>query len=155
MATGPVSLCERRLPEGEGNNKSTKRPTASSIFTGGTPQRLGYNLSSLGPTRFRIRKTHGSTMARAHTPCTHLPLKNQVTLGEGAPSASHGIVASFPSSAVMFRGGLTNTGDEAAMGGDVYGQSPQRSHIFFVLRHCFIAMTTSSIQETTFYRNLV
>ena len=43
-----------------------------------------------------------------------LPLKNQVTLGEGAPSASQGIVASLPSRALMFRGGLTSTGDEAA-----------------------------------------
>ena len=84
MATGPVSLCERRLPEGEGNNKSTKRPTASSIFTGGTPQRLGYNLSSLGPTRFRIRKTHGSTMARAHA-MHSLTVEEPSDVGGGCP----------------------------------------------------------------------
>ena len=35
-------------------------------------------------------------------------------LGAGAPSALHGIVASFPSKAVKFWGGFTRTGVEAA-----------------------------------------
>ena len=33
--------------------------------------------------------------------------------GAGAPSASHGMVASLPSRAVMFPGGLIMMGDEA------------------------------------------
>ena len=42
-----------------------------------------------------------------------LPLKYQVTLGAGAPSARQGIVASFPSNAVKLAGGSIRTGTEA------------------------------------------
>ena len=43
-----------------------------------------------------------------------LPLKYQVMLGAGAPSAVHEMVASFPSSAVKFAGGSMRIGTDAA-----------------------------------------
>ena len=43
-----------------------------------------------------------------------LPLKYQVMLGAGAPSALQDIVASLPSSAVRFAGGWMRMGTEAA-----------------------------------------
>jgi hypothetical protein len=42
-----------------------------------------------------------------------LPLKNQVTLGAGAPSALQLMLASIPSRAVRLAGGLVNIGAEA------------------------------------------
>ena len=45
----------------------------------------------------------------------YLPLNDHVMLGAGAPSASQGMVASFPSMAVRFVGGLVNTGEEAVI----------------------------------------
>ena len=43
----------------------------------------------------------------------NLPLKNQVMFGAGAPCALQEIVASLPSNAVRFCGGLTIMGDDA------------------------------------------
>ena len=42
-----------------------------------------------------------------------LPLKYQVMLGAGAPSAVHEMVASLPSSAVRFAGGSIRIGTDA------------------------------------------
>ncbi len=42
-----------------------------------------------------------------------LPLRYQVMLGAGAPSAAQGMVASLPSVAVMFDGAFVSTGAEA------------------------------------------
>jgi len=43
----------------------------------------------------------------------NLPLKNQVIFGAGAPCALQEIVASLPSNAVRFCGGLIIMGDDA------------------------------------------
>ena len=43
----------------------------------------------------------------------NLPLKNQVIFGAGAPCALQEMVASLPSNAVRFCGGLTIIGDDA------------------------------------------
>ena len=43
----------------------------------------------------------------------NLPLKNQVIFGAGAPCALQEIVASLPSNAVKFCGGLIIMGDDA------------------------------------------
>ena len=62
---------------------------------------------------FEINKLPSSSIWSLPLKLISPSLKYQVTFGCGAASASHAIVASFPSNAVWLWGLLTHTGDEA------------------------------------------
>ena len=64
-------------------------------------------------------------------------LKYQVTLGAGAPAASQAMVASLPSRAVWFWGGLIITGDEAVE------NKSKLEIILMILRYHFTQLVTT------------
>ena len=61
-----------------------------------------------------IKRLPSSKISRRPLKLISPSLKYQVTLGAGAPAASQAIVASLPSRAVWFCGGLIMTGEDAA-----------------------------------------